>query len=93
MDITQAILDELGQTPAPAGTSLPRLGKRLGLGVSVLMRQLSFMGDAVMGGQAGPGWVRVEHDGERWMAYLTEAGRLQALASPSTTDDADQDAA
>jgi hypothetical protein len=58
--------------------SLPRLAKRLGLGVSVVMRQLSLMGDAVIGGQAGPGWVRVEQTEDRWVAYLTEAGRSTA---------------
>jgi hypothetical protein len=70
-----AVLVELATAPPPGGMSLPRLAKRLGLGVSVVMRQLSLMGDAVIGGQAGPGWVRVEQTEDRWVAYLTEAGR------------------
>jgi hypothetical protein len=74
-----AVLVELAAAPPPGGMSLPRLAKRLGLGVSVVMRQLSLMGDAVIGGQAGPGWVRVEQAEERWVAYLTEAGHRTAL--------------
>lgn len=69
-----AILTELATAPPPGGMSLPRLAKRLGLGVSVVMRQLSLMGDAVIGGQPGPGWVRVEQTEERWVCYLTKAG-------------------
>jgi hypothetical protein len=73
-----AVLVEIATAPPPGGMSLPRLAKRLGLGVSVVMRQLSLMGDAVIGGQAGPGWVRVEQTEDRWVAYLTEAGRSAA---------------
>ncbi len=50
-----AVLMELATAPPPGGMSLPRLAKRLGLGVSVVMRQLSLMGDAVIGGQPRPG--------------------------------------
>ena len=70
-----AILAELAEAPPPGGMSLPRLAKRLDLGVSVVMRQLSLMGDAVIGGQPGPGWVRVVQTEDRWVAFLTEAGR------------------
>jgi hypothetical protein len=73
-----AVLVELAAAPPPGGMSLPRLAKRLGLGVSVVMRQLSLMGNAVIGGQPGPGWVRVEQTEDRWVAYLTEAGRSTA---------------
>lgn len=73
-----AVLIELATAPPPGGMSLPRLAKRLGLGVSVVMRQLSLMGDAVIGGQPGPGWVRVEQAEERWVAYITEVGRSAA---------------
>ncbi|MBC7683345.1 MAG: hypothetical protein H7172_13530 [Ferruginibacter sp.] len=55
--------------------SLPKLGKRLGLGVSVLMRALAMMGDASLGGQPGPGWATVTLQDGRWMAALTDAGR------------------
>jgi hypothetical protein len=57
--------------------SLPRLGKRLGLGASVLLRQLSAMGEARLAGQSGPGWVRVERVEPRWLVHLNPAGRLQ----------------
>jgi hypothetical protein len=76
---TAAILVELAAAPPPGGMSLPRLAKRLGLGVSVVMRQLSLMGDAVIGGQPGPGWVRVEQTEERWVCYLTQAGHSAAV--------------
>lgn len=70
-----AILRELADAPSGAGMSMPRLGKHLGLGASVLMRALSAMGNARIGGVDGPGWVRVTQVEERWTAALTEAGR------------------
>lgn len=70
-----AILRELAATPGDAGMSMPRLGKHLGLGASVLMRALSAMGNARIGGVDGPGWVRVVQVDERWTAALTQAGR------------------
>lgn len=71
-----AILRALAQAhgEAGAGMSLPRLGKRLGQGVSVLMRQLTLMSDATVGGQKGPGWVRVVQADDRWTAHLTDEG-------------------
>lgn len=76
---TAALLAALDESGAE-GMSLPRLGKKLGLGASVVLRRLHLLSAAHIGGQGGPGWVRVEsHDG-RWMAWLTEAGQ-QALAS------------
>jgi len=85
-----AILRALADMEA-AGTpdvSLPRLGKRLRQGASVLMRQLTLMGDAAIGGMPGPGWVRVERQDERWLVRLTEAGRAmaQALAADAPAD-------
>lgn len=76
------ILQELATTPADGGMSLPRLGKRLGLGASVLMRELTLMGDAAIGGVRGPGWARVEQLDGRWVAHLTPAGREQISAGP-----------
>ena len=70
-----AILRELAAAPGDAGMSLPRLGKHLGLGASVLMRALSAMGHARIGGVEGPGWVRVTQLEERWNAAITQAGR------------------
>ncbi|RYF32086.1 MAG: hypothetical protein EOO26_12500 [Comamonadaceae bacterium] len=77
--LAEAILRELASAPREGGMSLPRLGKRLGQGASVLMRQLTLMGDAAVGGVAGPGWVRVVQLDDRWVAYLTESGRAAAL--------------
>ena len=70
-----AILRELATAPNDAGMSLPRLGKHLGLGASVLMRTLSAMSHARIGGVDGPGWVRVMQVDDRWTAALTAAGR------------------
>ena len=77
--LAQAILQALAQEGA--GVSLPRLSKRLGQSASAVLRELSFMGDAAIGGQPGPGWVRVWQQDGRWMAALTEAGHAQG-ASP-----------
>ena len=78
-----AILAVLSDGPSPM--SLPRLAKKLDLGVSVVMRQLSLMGDAVIGGQPGPGWVRVVQDEERWVVHLTDSGKraIAAAAGPA----------
>ncbi len=59
----------------PDGISLPRLCKRLGLRMSVLMRELAWLGDAPIGGKPGPGLVHVERRGERSFAVLTGRGR------------------
>jgi len=81
-ELTAAILGELAQAPGDAGMSLPRLGKHLGLGVSVLMRCLATLGPARIGGVDGPGWVRVTQHDERWTAALTEAGRAFWAGQP-----------
>lgn len=73
--LSAAILHELAQVPHGTGLSLPRLGKRLGLGASVLMRRLSTMGSARIGAVDGPGWVSVTREDERWVVALTESGR------------------
>ena len=74
-ELSVAILRELAAAPGEAGMSLPRLGKHLGLGASVLMRSLAAMTHARIGGVEGPGWVRVTQVEERWNATLTLAGR------------------
>ena len=71
--LQQSILAAL--LPETEPMSLPRLGKRLGQGASVLMRALTLMGPATLGGQPGPGWVEVRLLGERWTVRLTDAGR------------------
>lgn len=77
-----ALLRALAEEGGERGVSLPRLVKRLGLGASALMRELTLMSDAVLGGQRGPGWVRVEQQDGRWVAHLTEAGREEARRLP-----------
>ncbi|KLJ00362.1 hypothetical protein [Luteimonas sp. FCS-9] len=74
--LLEALLHELAA--APGGVSLPRLCKRLGLRMSVLMRMLAYLGEDAIGGTQGLGWVRTVDDGPRTLATLTDAGR-QAL--------------
>lgn len=81
-DLSLAILQELAQAPSPVGMSLPRLGKQLGQGASVVMRHLSMMSDATIGGNQGPGWVRVTQLDDRWVATLTDAGRALCAKHP-----------
>lgn len=58
------------------GVALARLAKRLDERVSVLLRQGTALSDAVIGGVAGPGWVRLSCDeAGRWVAWLTPVGR------------------
>lgn len=78
-----AILRALAEATGDGGMSLPRLGKRLGQGASVVMRQLALMGDATLGGVRGPGWVRVVQQDDRWIAHLTDAGRAVAESLPA----------
>lgn len=78
-----AILRALAEAPGEGGMSLPRLGKRLGQGASVVMRQLTLMGDAALGGLRGPGWVRVVQLDDRWVAHLTDAGRAVVDSLPA----------
>ena len=75
-ELTLAILRELA--PEADGLSLPRLGKRLGVGASVLMRRAALLGEAALGGRPGPGWVRLESRPGGWRMALTDAGRAAA---------------
>ena len=52
-ELSAAILRELATAPGEAGMSLPRLGKHLGLGASVLMRSLSAMSNARIAASTG----------------------------------------
>ena len=77
-ELALRILHELVSDAQHSATmSLPRLGKRLGWGASVLLRRLTAMSEASVAGLAGPGWVRVQRDDQRWLVALTEAGRNQ----------------
>ncbi|RZA19482.1 MAG: hypothetical protein EOP93_08540 [Lysobacteraceae bacterium] len=55
--------------------SLPRLCKRLGLRMSVLLRMLAALGETPIGDAPALGYVSVRDDGERQLARITEAGR------------------
>lgn len=89
--LAPAILQALAQEGPGAGLSLPRLSKRLGHSASTVLRELSFLSDAALGGQRGPGWVRVWQEEGRWMAVLTDAGRAHgAPEAPGTEAAADQ---
>ena len=74
-ELQQTLLLALYREAKPI--SLPKLGKQLGLSGSVVMRALAPLGDAVIAGQPGPGWVRLDMADARWTASLTEAGRIQ----------------
>lgn len=63
---------------APGGepVALTRLAKRLDERVSVLLRELTALSEASVGGMAGPGLVRLACDeAGRWTVHLTPAGR------------------
>lgn len=80
--LSRSILLALADAPRDGGVSLPRLGKQLGQGASVLMRQLTMMGDATLGGVRGPGWVRVVQLDDRWVVHLEAPGRALLAALP-----------
>lgn len=84
--LAASILSELANLSDSATMSLPRLAKRLGLQVSVVMRELALMGDAVIGGVKGPGWARLVQLDDRWVAHLTQEGRCKARASIRSKD-------
>ena len=77
--LAEAVLAELAT--APAGMSLPRLCKRLGVRMSVLLRTLAWIGEAPIAGMPAAGLVRVVRDGNREIATLTDAGRARHAAS------------
>jgi len=61
---------------APAGepVALTRLAKRLDKRVSVLLRELTLISDASLGGAPGPGLVRLACDeAGRWTVVLLRA--------------------
>lgn len=72
-ELTEPLLAMLAGEPG--GVSLPRLCKRLGVRMSVLLRELAWIGEDPIGAHPGPGWVRVEARGESRVAVLTQAGR------------------
>lgn len=73
--LRDAVLAELAA--APAGMSLPRLCKRLGVRMSVLLRTLAWLGDTPIAGVPGAGLVCIERDGSREIARLTQRDRMR----------------
>ena len=75
----EALLRELAA--AGGEVSLPRLCKRLGLRMSVLLRMLAALGETPIGDAPALGYVLVRDDGERQFARITDAGRAWLLAT------------
>ena len=68
----EALLSELA---AEGGeVSLPKLCKRLGLRMSVLLRMLAALGETPLGDPPALGYIAVRDDGERQFARITDAG-------------------
>lgn len=82
--LTEALLAELAAHPD--GVSLPRLCKRLGVRMSVLLRTLAWLGEDRIAGIEGAGWIRTVEDGARTLALLTDAGRATATALGRAAD-------
>jgi hypothetical protein len=82
--LSERLLAELAA--APDGVSLPRLCKRLRVRMSVLLREIAWLGDEPIGGSTGAGLIRVEDRGELRIAGLTE--RDHAVASTPSTSSA-----
>ena len=59
---------------AQQGVPLTRLSKRLDASVSVLMREITMLTDAMLGAQRGPGLLRMWQDDGRWLVVLTPEG-------------------
>ncbi|HEV6964136.1 MULTISPECIES: hypothetical protein [Roseateles] len=79
----EALLRLLLELDEGEGVALTRLAKRLDERVSVLLRRCTALSDAVIGGVAGPGWLRLQcDDAGRWVAWPTPAGRA-VLGEPS----------
>ena len=70
--LLQALLDD---DQGQQGISLPRLSKHLGQSASAVLREAHALSDAAMGGQRGPGWVRVWQEEGRWMVGLVLVGK------------------
>jgi hypothetical protein len=77
MTLQAALLHTLREL-APGGepVALTRLAKRLDERVSVLLRELTPLSDASIGGVPGAGLVQLAcDDGGRWTVALTPGGR------------------
>ncbi|MET3116763.1 hypothetical protein AAKU64_000974 [Undibacterium sp. GrIS 1.8] len=74
VDLIEALLLELAAQSEPV--SLARLSKRLRVRQSSLLRCIAYLGDEVIGTQAGPGLVQVQQIDDRTLCSLTEKGRM-----------------
>ena len=81
--LTEPLLALLAEHPD--GLSLPRVCKRLGVRMSVLLRELAWIGEDAIGDTPGPGWVRVDASGETQVATITARGhaRLGRASAPN----------
>ena len=59
---------------AEQSVSLTRLSKRLDTSVSVLMREITMLTDAMLGDRRGPGLLRMWQEEGRWLVVLTPEG-------------------
>lgn len=83
MSCADAVLAELARHPE--GLSLLRLSKRVGLRMSVLLRELAWLGAETIGDASGPDLVRVEQRGDLEVAVLTDRGRRRLATSPKVS--------
>lgn len=81
-------LDEQQRERGSDPVSIARLCKMLDASASSLMREITLLGDAVVGGERGPGLLRMQQEEGRWMVALTDAGRAllaaQARGTPAS---------
>ncbi|WP_234030638.1 hypothetical protein [Undibacterium sp. 14-3-2] len=71
--LADALLDELALSSVPV--SVLRLTKRLRVRLSSLLRCVAYLGEDIIAGNPGPGWVQLHQDGDRTLLSLTQKGR------------------
>lgn len=73
LTLDYALLNELAMSSAPV--PVLRLTKRLRVRLSSLLRCVAYLGEGVIAGNPGLGWVQSHQDGDRTLLSLTEKGR------------------
>lgn len=73
--LTSALLHELALSSDPV--PILRLTKRLRVRLSSLLRCVAYLGEGVIAGNPGLGWVQSHQDGDRILLSLTPKGREQ----------------
>lgn len=71
--LADALLHELALSSAPV--PVLRLTKRLRVRLSSLLRCVAYLGEDIIAGNPGPGWVQLHQDGDRTLLSLTQKGR------------------